>query len=943
MAGLDDFAKKNSGTGGSTKSSSGLDSFKGGSGSAKPASTGSKILGAVKKGVGGILDTISAPQQTLFHLAKGARTGDIGEVGEALKSSAKLAGPLGSIGPLKQDSLSFTETVGAKKLPYGLETLGMTVTDPVNYLTVGSGSAARAGLKATESALGAEARAAVRQGGLKALTAEEKSTVRSYILEQASKNVSQKKATKIADTQMQALKSRVKGGIGLHVPGTKLDLHVAGKFDQPLTRLAEVSPKYRAARALFNETDKLEDVAKATPRTINEASRRTGELFDEVEQAARPVKLGTVEGRLAAQKAESLGAPVITSAPAKVARPIRQDADLDKLQAIRGVVLEQQQRLDNLLGQRDMTMDQLYADLRYGALDEEMDAAWKGLREAKRNAFIENERFRKKHGLIPEPERVEFPESQRGKSIRDVGSTIKTTRPTKAQLETPSLPGVTQTELHADGEKLLAAAARKAELSRIRSEAARVRWDKKKAAAEPVFEKLAAESPTFAKARTLFTEADHLEEARVAKNLAGTRAADVESLAQKAVRLFDESETGAKMIRRLDEMGAPAPPGGHGTLSKAWRRSAITYPGTVVNRLRQAAFYGLAEGMNPVQWTGYMARGRKNYSEFEKVTKAMGLSADEAVNGLNLPEVTARLEKAIGPQGSREELAFQRFASEPTYFKGVDQKAVKSKLMQAAEKGRLIKHGGEKIRAAGSAVEESSRRANFLFNLENRYGNFAEAGAHTKHILPGVGAASQAEHSLGRVMPFWTAVRADMQSVMRLMAESPGRVNALADLASGIGGDPVGLPGGGTVDLAQIRERHMPPLELAKMLDIPIDLAKGDLNKVLVAFSDMTGGPLVSLMKQAFGAWQKQNQDVPKREQWYRFLKEFAPYLQRLPSSAEGTLAGKQLTTKEKTAYEALFKFATGLKVNTEQGGTASATGGSSAKVSGGLDSFKPR
>lgn len=625
---------------------------------------------------------VDAPSQIVRHAIKGAGEVATGDFGEAWNEFGRALVEIPTLGQGGKD-ITFTESLepyGVKKLPYGLETAGSILTDPFTYVTAGTGAAGRAGLQATKAAAGSEARAAVRKGGLKALTKEEQSAVRSHILEEATKTVGEKKAKKVADTQMQALKSRARGGIGLHVPGTKLDVHVAGKFSHLGESLATRSPKYRAARALFSE------------------------------------------------------------------------ADLE-------------------------------------------------------------------------------------------------------------------------------------------------------------------------------------EEARLAKNLSRRSASDVESMAQKAGRLFDESELGGKINTKIASLSS-APTSEPGTFHKLWRRAAISYPGTVVNRLRQAAFYGAAEGMRPDQWLRYMARGRKNYAAYNAVEESLGLT-DE------FPEFVTALEQKIGKQAAQEEIAFRRFAAEPTYFSDIEQRAPKSSLGRAADKARLIKHGGRKIREAGTAVEESSRRANFLFNLENRYGNFEQAGARTRYVLPGVRAVSEAERKIAEVLPFWTAMRADWQSVLRLMGESPGRVSALTRAAGGIGGT-VGLPGGGTIDLSQLKDRHMPPLELAKALNIPLDLAQGELNLALLALSDMTGGPLVTFVEQLAEAWlqQQRNPNMPKREMWYRFLKEYAPYLQRLPSAAETSLAGKDLSSStDKSGGEALLKFVTGLnvKTDTETTGTAKKSSG------GGLDRFAPK
>lgn len=650
------------------------------------------------KPVSALLGLVGAPQQTILHSIKGigeAVTGHgheaLTELGRAATSPPRAIASVLPFGP-KNDTLTFTgslEPFGVKKLPYGLETAGSLATDPLTYLTLGTGGAARGGLTATEEVLGAEARQAVRKAGLKALTEEQQSALRSHIVEQAAKDVGEKKAAKIAETQMNALKSRARGGIGLHVPGTNIEAHVAGSFERPFERLAEKSPTYRAARNLFSEVD-------------------------------------------------------------------------------------------------------------------------------------------------------------------------------------------------------------------------------------------------------------HAEEARVSRNLSQSKnlVKDVDTLADEALPYFIPKGTGEKVNTFLGRMGAE-PVRDEGIIAKtsqAWRRQAVTYPGTVVNRLRQAAFYGLADGQRPDQWIRYMARGGKSYTAYESLAKEMGLkSAEEAAQNVDF---VRRLSERIGEKAVREEFAFRQFAEEPTYFTGTERRGATTKLGQAAQKVITpVSKGGQAIRSTGNLVEEASRRANFLHNLETRYGNYAEAGAHTRHVLPGVKAASEAERQLQKVSPFWSAMRADWQSVLRMGAESPGRVSALTRAAQNIGG-VMPLPGGGTVDLNQLTQRHVPPLELAQALQIPAELLHGDIDASLNAASNLTGGPGIKLLQQMFVAWQRDNQDIPPRQQMYQFLKEMHPQITRLPSIVEETVSGKA-PKKNVSLTEALLKFGTGLAGETGQGASGgTATSSSTAKKKTGKSLF---
>lgn len=596
------------------------------------------------------LSYVDAPSQIVRHGIKAAGEAVTGDFRAAAGEVGKGALEWASLGQAGGD-ISFTESLeplGVKKLPFGLDTAGSILTDPYTYLTGGAGATGRAGLKATRSALGESAEQAVKKKGLKALTKEEQDTVRSHIVEQASLNVSEKEAERVAKSQMRALKSRARGGIGLHVPGTPIDVHLGGSFDQP-------------------------------------------------------------------------------------------------------------------------------------------------------------------------------------------------------------------------------------------------------------FEKLAARNPNYAKARALFSPDDIAEEARVSTNLTGKSVKEIDDMAEEALPLFVPKDTAARTGKFLDRMGSD--PLREETfpskLSQAWRRQAVTYPGTVLNRLRQAAFYGAADGQRPDQWVRYMNRGRKNYMAAEKLFRAMKAEGDDLLD----LGVEQRLANIIGPDAAREEIMFRLYADAATYFTGTERRLAKTKLGQTAQKAiRPVSKAGEKIRSAGNVVEESSRRANFLHNLEHRYGSFEQAGAHTRRMLPPVEAASRAEEQLTKVAPFWTAMRADWQAVLRMAGESPGRVAALTRVAQNLPQD--------------LQERHMPPLELAKALGIPAQLVTGDIDAALNAISEMTGGPGMQLIEEMFKSWQRDNQDIPRREQWYRFLKQMHPQIRRLPSVVEEKVSGKEVKADKRVSpWEALVKASVGSDV----------------------------
>ncbi len=713
-----------------------------------------------------IMQTVAAPQQAVLRGIKGIGEAATGDFGAAGKEFGKGLLEIGSLGQARGD-ISVTgalEPLGVKKLPFGLETVGQIATDPLTFTTFGTGSVAKAGLKATEEVLGAAGRQAVRQGGLKALTKTEQAAVRKHIFETAAKDIGEKKAKKVADAQMQALKSRAKGGVGLHLPGTKFDVRVPGlsRAEQgPLASILSKDPTSSKVASLFTGKDVVAD------RLEMEAARAA-----------------------AAKEARAKG-----FAP--------------------GTAPHTQPRLFDV---EDVPARETLFDVsEYG---------------------------------VPKPKDV----GQGSLLGRAAEAAPTPPRPVQGQLfEPPKGGGIVQA---------------------------------------------AKEVPV------------------------------------------EQANKFAKIHNQLDEL-AKKPHDAPGFISKAWRRAAITYPGTVVNRLRQAAFYGAAAGMRPDTWVRNMERGRRNYMAYEKIAKELGEPIAEESG-----KFIARLEKAIGPQAAKEEIAFRKYAEEPTIFKNIEESERKTKLGKVLEKGRLVKKGGKKIREAGNAVEEASRRAHFLHYAESRYGNFAEAGEQTRYFMPGVKTMSVAEQKIQRALPFWTAIRADAQAVLRQAGESPGRVSALTQLGSQLGG-AAGLPGGGTFDFSQLQERHMPPLELAKLLNIPVDVAKLDFNNALMAVSEMTGGPGVAVLEQAFTAWQNKNRDIPEREQAYRFLKAVSPYLSRLPTSVEKFVAGKELTKTDKSAMEALLQIATGLKAKTgaTEGRTAEEQKAAKSNpfAAGGTNPFAPK
>lgn len=236
------------------------------------------IWGSIKKAatgtLGNVLNTLSAPQQAIFKPARGIRRtlqgegfdetikGIGGGLGEAVQFAAGATLPgTGAFKNLGGPDINFTETIGAKKLPFGLETLGTFATDPLTYLTLGTGSAAKGAVKtAGEAGLKALTDDIARQGLKATLKAapEAEDALRTAFTVQAraaGKEEGSKALAKTVERSMSALK-RAQGGIGFRasVPGTqgRLGFHataVKGETVRSIGEATKLAPLGRGIKA----------------------------------------------------------------------------------------------------------------------------------------------------------------------------------------------------------------------------------------------------------------------------------------------------------------------------------------------------------------------------------------------------------------------------------------------------------------------------------------------------------------------------------------------------------------------------------------------------------------------------------------------------------------------------------------------------------------------
>lgn len=209
-------------------------------GAQKKKGGGGGILSSLKSGPAGalsnILDVLNAPQQALYKPIQGIRKTLQGEgIDETLKGFKRGAGEVGSlvagmalpfVGSKLMDisgpDISFSETIGAKKLPWGVETLARTATDPVTYLTLGAGGAAKTALKEVgEAGLKSVADDIASQGLRKTLKAGADEAAIRGALRNAAVKAGAKNVDKTAARGFSSLK-RAQGGIGFHVPFTDI-------------------------------------------------------------------------------------------------------------------------------------------------------------------------------------------------------------------------------------------------------------------------------------------------------------------------------------------------------------------------------------------------------------------------------------------------------------------------------------------------------------------------------------------------------------------------------------------------------------------------------------------------------------------------------------------------------------------------------------------------
>lgn len=226
----------------------------------------SSILGGLKQAAGGalgnVLQTLSAPQQAIFKPIQGIRKTIQGEgwdetwkglrggLGESLSFMAGVTAPGAGntfLNKMAGDDISFTDTIGAKKLPFGLETAGGILTDPLTYLTLGVGGAAKSALQTGAKAGLKSITDDVAKVGLKKVVAQNpaaKGALESAFRDAAT-SAGARNVEKTVAKNMKAL-TRAQGGVGFKVPFGRNFQAVSG---DTLSKTPILAPAGRAAKA----------------------------------------------------------------------------------------------------------------------------------------------------------------------------------------------------------------------------------------------------------------------------------------------------------------------------------------------------------------------------------------------------------------------------------------------------------------------------------------------------------------------------------------------------------------------------------------------------------------------------------------------------------------------------------------------------------------------
>lgn len=325
MPGAADFLKG----GGSTSSGS---SPSGGGGAAeflKTTKAAPKKKGGLLKPLKSLLGVaggaLSMPQQVLFKGTQAVNDATQGQFGAARRSLLGAFGEAATLGQAGGDidiAHAFRQhksdgTSAPLKLPKGFNTGIGVIADPLNFVTLGAGSAAKQATKVAAKEFGVETAEQITKVGLKkALSSAEQATLKDALVREAT-DAGAKNAEKTAAKQLDALVVRGRGGVGFHIPGTNVGgavvpgkslarageatgltaardalaasrpVRALGRGLVPGRAVAEAVGKEAgkdvlaaAGRRSAGAATKIDDLVKRTEAAMNDFEQQAGRAFD---------------------------------------------------------------------------------------------------------------------------------------------------------------------------------------------------------------------------------------------------------------------------------------------------------------------------------------------------------------------------------------------------------------------------------------------------------------------------------------------------------------------------------------------------------------------------------------------------------------------------------------------------------------------------------------
>lgn len=227
-------------------------------GLSKPKKKGTPLWKRALSPVGDLLEVLDRPSQAVLSLIRNSTSTDLGDT----LSDAGRA--LGGKGGGEEGRINFRDATGMDKDSGGFlgdvaDLVGTVATDPLSYLTLGTGSAAKAALKNVSKEVSPEVARRISSGGLRSLPKHEQEAVRSALEKAAAAGGKVKNPAKTADRQMRTLGRRAQGGVGLGARGSRVTLmssKTAGQVGEA-TGLSAVKRAVKSSAPVTGLADKF--------------------------------------------------------------------------------------------------------------------------------------------------------------------------------------------------------------------------------------------------------------------------------------------------------------------------------------------------------------------------------------------------------------------------------------------------------------------------------------------------------------------------------------------------------------------------------------------------------------------------------------------------------------------------------------------------------------